>query len=456
MTISERCWIKILVVALCASSAWSQEEQQTPPPSPDTMKADTRPLAGAESITLGSLIGERSYLRPGFLVGQSADSNAHFQFNGQSGFLTATVLAGHLTLEHLSKRNEFSGAYQGGGVLYENNSQLNSTFHLGALSDSIMFRRATLILSDRGGYLPGFYAGLGGVAFGGAFSLGGLGNMPGLNPSFLPTRGIISGAGGYFNTALAQLEYRPTARSTVTLAGSFQTLSSTQAGFVDSNATILQTGYDRGLTSRDTVSVFYSASLIRYSGIAESVDAHFIAFSYGRRVTGRLALQLYAGPEIYSVAVPGQSQTHTFAGGGGKLTYRWSRSYADVSYWRGLTAGSGVLTGAQTDYVSAGLNRQLSRAWSGGLTGNYNFNSGLSKPNSGTSASGVVTRQYQYWTGTANLTRTLGRLARLNFFYSFQTQNSNQAFTNASGTGQSVLRHLFGVTFNFDYRPVGI
>ena len=452
MTTSERSGTIILVaVLLYASPAWAQEEQQSPPSSHDTMKPDTRPLSGAETISLGSLVGERSYLQPGFIVTQSGETNAQFLFGGQSGFATATALAGRLTLEHVGKRNQFSAGYQGGGILYENNPKLNSTLHLAAFSDSLSSRRTTVTLADRFSFLPGFYLGIGGLSYGGAFSLTSLGNVPALHTAFLPAQGVLTGAQGYSNTALAQLEYRPTARSTVTVAGAFETLSSTQAGFVSGNSAILQTGYDRTLTPQDAVAVFYSATAFRYSGIAQSIDAQFIAFNYGRRVTGRLALHLFGGPEIFAVTTPGQSRTETLGSGGGNLTYHWPKTEASISFWRGLTAGSGALAGAVTNATSATLQWHLSRAWSSGLIGTYDYNAAVRTSNSGT-----ATRKYDYWTGTANLTRALGRLANLGLFYTFQTQHSNQGFSSGGSIGQSVSRHVFGVSFNFNSRPIGI
>jgi len=191
--------------------------------------------------------------------------------------------------------------------------------------------------------------------------------------------------------------------------------------------------------------------LFRYPGITQSMDAHFIAFSYGRRVTGRLALQLFGGPEFLTITIPGQSDIRSMASGGASATYRWLKTETSITYWRGLTAGSGVLTGAQTDVVSARLSRQLTRAWSGALAGSLHANSAVPRPNSGT-----ATQTYDYWTGAADLTRRLGHFARLSLFYSYQTQNSNQAFSSGDGSGQSFSRHIFGAAFNFDYRPLGI
>lgn len=451
MTMGERCWTKLLVVALCASSAWSQEEQPSPPASSDTMKPDTRPLSGVESITLGSLLGERSYLEPGFLVAQSGDTNAQLQFGGQPGLVTSTVLGGRLSLEQMGKRNQFSAAYQGGGILYENNSQSNATFHLAGFSDSLEFRRATLIVADRFSFLPGFYAGLGGLAYGGAFSFGNLGNLPALNSSFVPARGILTAAAGYSNTALGQIEYRPGPRSSVTLAGAFETLSSVRQGFVSGNSAIAQTGYNRRLTAKDTISVFYSASAFRFSGIAESFDAQFVAFGYARRITGRLAFQVFGGPQVFSATTPGHSQTNTLASGGASLTYRWPRMEASLNLFRGLTSGAGVVAGAETSSASLRWERRFSRAFSGGLWTGYSYNFAAYTPSLARS------RAFDYWESSANLTRALGRYARLNLFYGFQTQNSNLLFaTSRQATGRSVLRSFFGVTFDFTYRTLGI
>ena len=73
---------------MCALSAWAQQDQgneQANSPAPGTMTPDTRPLSGIESLGLGSLAGERSYVSPGFLVSQTAQSNAQFEPGGHKG-----------------------------------------------------------------------------------------------------------------------------------------------------------------------------------------------------------------------------------------------------------------------------------------------------------------------------------------------------------------------------------
>ncbi len=455
MTILERCGKVVFVVVLCAASAWSQQsgaqtEQPSAAPSQQTMNPDTRPLSGLEMIGLGSLAGERSYFQPGFIVSESGDSNALLQPGTQPGFEAVTALAGNLNLKLLGKRNQLSLAYQGGGVIYDTESNLNTTVQLAGLSYSAQFRKTSFMLTDRFSYLPGSYVGLGGAAYSGVFSLSSLG-LPTVNQSFIPTQGALTGGAGYANIAAAQFEYQPGPRSSITAVGGFQYLYSNQQGYVNANAALAQVGYNRRLTAKDTLAVFYSASLYHYIGIRQDNNSQVVALSYGRRVTGRLALQVFGGPQFFVVTVPGQSRSHTSGTVGADLTYHWPKTQAGIYFYRGLTAGSGVLAGAETDSLTGSLSRQLGRAWFGSLTFGYYHNSGLPQPQPG-----VQNQSFNYFSGSANLSRRLGRYTRLSLFYAYQTQNVSQPSTTGHGSGETVLRNVFGVTLNFTYRPMGI
>jgi len=454
MTITQRCWKTILIALMCALSAWAQQDQgneQANSPAPGTMTPDTRPLSGIESLGLGSLAGERSYVSPGFLVSQTAQSNAQFEPGGQPGFGAVALLGGNIALDSVGRRNHFNLAYQGGAFLYETDSQLNSTYQVFGFSDSLSFRRAVFTLTDRFSYLPSLYGGLGGFAYGGALSLNGIGTLPGLNTGFVPQRGILTNSSGYSNVALAQLEYKPDARSSVTLAGGFQLLDSSQQGYATFDSVIGQAGYNRNLTARDTIAVYCSIVLYHYRGTSEDVNSEAVGFSYGRRVTNRLALQVFGGPEFYAITVPGHTQTSTSGYGGASLTYHWPRTQLGVNYYKGVSGGSGALNGASTNAIYASISRQLSTKWSGNLGFGYYFNSALQRP-----GSAAPTQTYNYWNGTCSVTRTLGRQARVTGFYTFQTQNSNQPFTLGGHTGQSVLNNIFGFTLSYTFRPIGI
>lgn len=453
MAIHQRCWMPILIPLMCASSAWAQQDQGNEPSNPPapTMIPDTRPLSGIESLGLGSLAGERSYVSPGFVVAQTGQSNAQFEPGGHPGFGAAAILAGNVGLESLGRRNQFTLAYQGGGILYETDSQSNSTYQLFGFSDSLSFRRAVFTLTDRFSYLPGFYGGLGALAYGGAVSLNGIGTLPDLNSGANIQRGILTNAAGYSNVVLGQLEYMPGARSSVTVAAGLQNLDSSQQGFSSFNAITAQAGYNRNLTAKDTVGVYYLLRLFHYIGTSEDLDSQIVSFSYGRRITNRLALQLFGGPEVFSITVPGHTHTSTTAYGGVEMTYRWARTQLGVNYFKGISGGSGALNGANTNAVTMTIARQLSTQWSGDLSIGYYYNSSLPQP-----GTAVAHQTYNYWHGTSSVTRTLGRHSRLVFFYSFQTQNSNQPFSLGGSTGKSVVNNIFGVNFNYTFRPIGI
>jgi hypothetical protein len=443
---------------MCASSAWAQQDQgqdqgneQANSPAPGTTIPDTRPLSGIESLGLGSLAGERSYVSPGFLVSQTAQSNVQFEPGGQAGFGAVALLGGNVALESVGRRNHFNLAYQGSAVIYETGSLSHSTAQLFGFSDSLSFRRAVFTLTDRFSYLPGLYGGLGGLAYGGALNLNGVGTLPGLNTGFVPQRGILTNGAGYSNVALAQLEYMPGARSSITLAGGFQLLDSSQQGYATFDSVIGQAGYNRSLTARDTIAVYCSIVLYHYRGASEDVNSEYVSFSYGRRVTNRLALQLFGGPQFYAITVPGRTQTSTSGYGGAALIYHWPKTQLDVNYYKGLSGGSGVLNGASSNAVIGNITRQLSTKWSGGLSFGYYQNTALQRL-----GSAAQPQTYNYWHGTCNLGRSLGRQSRVSFFYTFQTQSSNQSFSLGGQPGQSVLNNFFGFNFSYTFRPIGI
>jgi len=247
------------------------------------------------------------------------------------------------------------------------------------------------------------------------------------------------------------LQYLSGARSSITVAGGFQNLDSSQQGFSSFNSVIAQVGYNRNLTAKDTIAVFYLLSLSHYKGISENVDSQVVSFSYGRRVTDRLALQLFGGPEFYAITLPGHTQTSTTAYGGVEMTYHWPRTLLGVHYFKGISGGSGALNGANINAVTMTITRQFSTRWSGDLGFGYNYNSGLQQP-----GSAAAHQTYNYWHANSGLTRTLGRRARAGLFYSFQTQSSNQPFSLGGKPGKSVVNNVFGVNFDFTFRPIGI
>ena len=86
----------------------------------------------------------------------------------------------------------------------------------------------------------------------------------------------------------------------------------------------------------------------------ESTTDYMGALAYGRKITGRLAFQVAAGPqEIISAGAGGNGNFHLlFASVNSALTYQRRRSGVSFNYVRGLSAGSGVFLGATSNTFS--------------------------------------------------------------------------------------------------------
>src|SRR5712692_4183284 len=378
----ERFWTTILALALSVGAAWAQQKDPrvNPPAAPQqpesTSKAsqegpgtpatetssatpDSRPLSGAEQFTLGQMGKTRSYVLVSGDFFETADTNSGV--NGSAtNFDTASSFTGHIELHRLWSRYELMTDYLGGGTIYKNSSGLNSTFHQFGLTQKIAWPRWSLKLNDYLGYLPessfgffGFNSGLAGAGL----------NLVNASPQFILNQTILTThAQRFSNTVLGEVEYKFSSRSSITATGAYGILHFSGASFLNSNNAVFRTGYNHNFTARDSMALVYGFSRFRFGGSLQNIDDHSVQLAYGRRITGRLALQLSAGPEIQRVSNPvsGSGRQFTWTAQSG-LTYQFRRSYLAVSYATYLAGGSGVLNGTQSHQVQMTVGRQLSR-----------------------------------------------------------------------------------------------
>lgn len=480
----------VLAVGLSASMAWAQQKDprasapdkpvppigdsssKTPPATGDAsgavpagMVPDNRPVTGAEQFTLGSGGGQRSYVLARVHFREIADSNSTSTPGSATNFDSASLLNGELTLKRLWSRSEFSLGYAGGGAIYNTRSDLNQSFHEVSLSQRMAWRRWTLLLTDEASYLPESsfgYAGynpLSGLGLG----LGGFGTtFSNLNPLFRPNQSILTGlARRVSNTAVGEVQYNFSPRSAFTASGSYGILRFLDTGFVDNSDVIVRAGYNYALNNRDTLGVVYGFSEISFSGTSERILDHLVHVAYGRRITGRLALQLSGGPQINTFRnVPTSTTTSTTTPDtgtqtswsmGASLRYQMPRTGFSLSYLHGITGGSGLLFGAQTDEVDVAADRQLSRMWSGTVGFGYAHNKALQQ-----TAMGSNPLTFQSWNASAGLGRTLGRRMKVVFTYNMQRQATDTGVC-ITGTCSSVfLRHQLGIGLDWTSRQYTI
>ncbi|MDE3179620.1 MAG: hypothetical protein KGM47_08165 [Acidobacteriota bacterium] len=469
-------FLALIVFLSLAPLAWSQNSSQGTQPSSSTgagpsqtitnpsttpsnsssqLQPDTHPLGGAFMLTLGSLAEGRSYLQPEFSLGEMADTNAAYIPNGKQRLVTATVPEASLVLFLNRRRNSFSAGFLGGGYVYNNAPGLSSYFQSTSVSDSVQFRRFSLGLSDVMTYLPnsgfgfGSFGGLGGLGLGSFGSFGG--GLGQINPSYTPNQSILTTSIGTFNnTTLVQAQYALSARTSFTAVGSYGILRTRrqESGFFNGTMIGGSGSLGHSLTARDTAGVSYQYGAFRYAGQSVSFNSHSVDFDYGRRITGRTALQLSAGPEYIIDRIGNVSRSEVLASGFGNLTYSRGRDTFTAAGGRYATSGSGILTGADTVTGSGGWTRQLSRRLESSLSGGVSRNSEL--------VAGGSENHYEYWFSGATLTWALGRYISMYANYSYQRQITNAApCTNAVCAG-NLARQIFGIGFIFTPRPFGL
>lgn len=422
-----------------------------PAPAPAS-RPDQTPLTGAEILSLGTFDGGRTYLLPSFSVTTGSEWHAgDYQFRGN--------VRGGITLHRDTGYSKMSLAYTTGAIFGGlQSSNFQSQAHSLAFTQNLQFRRWSLMIADSFSYLPessfGFdtFSGIGRPNIGAVPNWNvGFGGQQNLDPTFIPDQTIHTGdARRYSNTIIGQATVQLSPRWSLTGAGSFGILRFVDEGFVESDNSAVRVGLNYMLNARDTLGFSYSSNMIRFSTDAD-INSHMLQFLYGRRITGRLALRVGAGPSFLRSDDPLAGKERRASWNASSfLTYSLGQSTYGFGYTYQTTNGSGVQVGAQTHALHFMGARQISRLWT--LSGNagYAHNSGLLALNSGN-----LHRSFNTWFAGADLGRPLGRYSRLSFRYQVTRQTVSCPPTALSCVGQG-LRHQFGVNIDFSrqFNPI--
>jgi hypothetical protein len=440
----------------------------------------TQPLSGAQYLSLGNLETSRSYWQPYFNFEGTADSNPSESASNTTWGSFDTFLAG-LNVHHTSGVSQLTLSYVGGGM-YSNEGYISSgTVQELGIAEQISFHRATLSLIDQATYSPESMLGTGGVGGAGGVSLAGIGSTStGLQSGFLNGQSILTGETGQnlSNASILQLNTFVTPRSSFTMVGGYSLLHFFGNNLVDSGEIMFQGGYNYRLSEHDTLALMYAFNQLSFgnsgqltatnlAGASQSFDTHSAEASFGRQVTGRLAIQVAAGPEFTVIGGQGAVPGGVGATGTGSttqlgwtlssnLSYMYQRSTLGLTYFHGITAGSGVFPGASSDTVSGTLSRRMSRLFSSGFTGGYSRNSGLGFSGFPTADLGLQSssQTFGYWFGGANVALPLSETLALTFSYQMDYQNSNSTFCIGPSCGTSVLMHFISVGFSWNQHPL--
>jgi hypothetical protein len=426
------------------ASAADQGDDTTPIPA--AVEPDTRPPAGAQSLSLGSPEA-RSYYQFHANVVQTGDSDALSQ-NG--GWTTYTAVVGGIDLHKVSGVSDLDLGYLGGGTFSDNGSVGNSVVQELNVAEKLTARRAVFSFIDTMAYLPETGFGYGGI---GGLSVGGLALQPGLNPqgTILTTRGQQID-----NSFVAQVNFSLSRRSSITLLGGDGLLRYFDNNLLDVDSYYGQAGYNYQFTPTDTLSFFYRYSEYSYGGFNQKIHDNVVQATYAKRLTGRLAFQIGAGPDYATFQTPvlnGNGTTTTSSeltwSLSTSLSYQVKRGSLGAGYFHGVSGGSGVLSGSLSDTFSGNASRQLARTWNLGMNGGYSRNRALAIPGFQT-----YNTDYNYWFGGANLNHPLGRTTSVFLSYQAQYQDSNVGFCIGSNCGSTFLRHLVSAGVSWQSRPM--
>jgi len=372
---------------------------------------------------------------------------------------------GNLSLFKVWGKSQLAVNYSVGGFFSSDSAQGNGSYQQLAISQAFQWERWQVQLMDQFSYLPQTSLGFGGGTGLGIPGTGGSVGpvIPGMGNSYVPNQSIYTAVGPrYSNASVVQVTYSITPRSSVTLSGSYGFLNFTQPGNVNNQSTTGTAGYNYVLTREDTLGVFYRFSSYHFSGEPIAYGDHSVNIAYGRKLTGRLGLQLFAGP-AFTTSRPTSASSGTGSGSGSgsssstttndtlthgvnvgaNLVAGFHNGGLSTNYSHGITGGSGVLTGSTGDSVSFGANRGLGRIWSIHATIGYAHN----KPITGFAQS--VSQSYNTYNFGGGATRPIGRNATLGVAYNatISTTSTSGCTGTACGTNQTYNY----VTINFQW-----
>jgi hypothetical protein len=448
------------IPAIRSPLASGADNDQDEAPNPQLMQPDTRSLTGVEDLSLGTMPLEHSYWQPRVALAETVDSNPGSTSAGNGTWGTWTSLLGGVDIHKISGQSELLLSYTGGGMFSTGNTDAsNGVVQELSFKDKYSFRRSTLSVFEQLSYLPESSFGFAGAAGAG---VPGIGIGGGLGSGFTPDQSVLTPEGQNLSNSFAvELNTRLTSRSSLTFVGGYALLHYFDDNLLNFGDASFQAGYNYLLTRKDTVAVSYNFSAYRYSNVDQSLNLNTIQGSYARRITGRLAFQIAAGPQFLSSSMPITSSTSATPVATSSsqlywtlstsLQYKFRRAQLGASYNHGITGGSGVLAGAETDVVSGTLDQQVARTFHLSLSAGYSRNRGIAGL---TGSTGSVAQSYSYWYGGANLTHPFGRTLDMFINYQFQYQDASTSGCVGSACTMNTIRNqiMFGV--NFHKQPI--
>lgn len=404
--------------------------ETTPPP---RYEDNVRPLGGVQNFDLGSRTELFNLLTTAFDFSQSYGTNPGLQTGtgGETAWGGTTNVGGTLQLMRTDTAQHFSLSYRGAAQLNSYNSDLNTQIHALHLSESINAGRWNYVLGNDLSYEPNAFGANPPIMFPGTDFVGG-GFRPGVGPDstiFTEQNTRLT------NTTVGQVTYGLSRISSLTANVSYGILHYTNNDFLDTRQLTSTANYNHRF-GRNTIGMGYTYSRFMYSAADENFDTHAAEFSYGRRVIGRVSIEVAAGPTFTRIHLGPISSLDITANARSTLKYVGTRTTLSLGYSRAVTAGSGITPGALTDNVYGTASRRLSQSVRVNLSVGY-------ARNVGTESASTYNSVY----AATDITRDIGRYLSMSLGYAGQRQTSDIGAANLSS-------HAAVVSLHWRFRPV--
>jgi hypothetical protein len=418
------------------------------------IQPDTNSISGVAPIGLGSPVMTHNYWAPRLVL--TADSNPNYGVGSNDWTAFVSILGG-VDVHRSSGGSDLFLSYTGGGS-FTNTSDVDSgIIQTLSLKDKFLFHRSSVTVFEQVSYLPETALGFAGAS--GAGIPGGLGGGTGIGTGFTPGQSILTPRGQDLNNSTAlEYDYQLSRRGSITVVGSYALLHYFDNDLANYYDVAFQGSYNYQLTRKDTIALSYQFSAIRYSNLGQSINSNVIQGMYARKVTGRLAFQIAAGPQFVSSNSPITGATGTvpvLASSSSaywtltsSLTYGMKRATLGVSYNHGVTGGSGVLIGAETDILSGTIGGPINR------TSNVSGNFGYSRNSGFAVGDSTVSQTYNYWFAGGTYSKTLGRNVDLFVNYQLQYQKNSNGGCVGAGCSQDVFRNQISFGVNLHRQPI--
>ena len=416
----------------------------------DKWNPDTMPVTGLQSPTLGNPESRHSYWVPGFQYSSSIQDQP-FGGNNSGNWYVNNFFGANLSLLQQGRASRLAINYSGGGYVTNQPGQDNGWFQQLAFAETFTWRRWQMQILDQFAYLPQSQFGFGGGTGLGLPGIGGsLGpTVPGIGGTVQPNQSIYAAFGPQYNNAIVvQLSYQISPRGSVTVGGSDGLLRFSEAGNVDSNSYTGNIGYNYQLTKEDSIGLYYRFTAFHYQSQPQAIGDQTANVAYSHKITRRLALQIYGGPEITNYRIPVGNSSQTIGGNGGAtLTSMFRNGSASIGYFHALSGGSGVLIGSTTDQITLSGATRLTRMWSA------HANFGFAKNRPLANQAGPQGTDYNSFYVGGGFDRPIGRNLNFGIAYTAQIQQANPTVCAIPGCDTNFTQNVVTVNFQWHTRP---